>query len=36
MVQDIHIIGHGLGAQVAAYLATRILGIGRITGMNPR
>ncbi|XP_065556242.1 pancreatic triacylglycerol lipase-like [Artemia franciscana] len=35
MVQDIHIIGHGLGAQVAAYLATRISGIGRITGLDP-
>lgn len=33
--EDVHLIGHSLGAHTAAYAAERIPGIGRITGLDP-
>lgn len=33
--EDVHLIGHSLGAHTAAYAAENIPGIGRITGLDP-
>ncbi|GIY73367.1 pancreatic triacylglycerol lipase, partial [Caerostris extrusa] len=33
--EDVHIIGHSLGAQVSGWAGERIKGIGRITGLDP-
>lgn len=33
--EDVHLIGHSLGAHTAGYAAERIPGVGRITGLDP-
>ncbi|ROT66864.1 putative pancreatic triacylglycerol lipase-like [Penaeus vannamei] len=33
--QDVHIIGHSLGAHTAGYAGERVSGLGRITGLDP-
>ncbi|XP_047502738.1 LOW QUALITY PROTEIN: pancreatic triacylglycerol lipase-like [Penaeus chinensis] len=33
--QDVHIIGHSLGAHAAGYAGERVTGLGRITGLDP-
>uniref|UniRef100_A0A182P9X9 Lipase domain-containing protein n=1 Tax=Anopheles epiroticus TaxID=199890 RepID=A0A182P9X9_9DIPT len=33
--EDVHLIGHSLGAHTAAYAGERIPGLGRITGLDP-
>lgn len=31
---QIHLIGHGIGAHIAGYIGKNVTGIGRITGKN--
>jgi len=33
--EDVHLIGHSLGAHLAAYAAERVPNIGRITALDP-
>ncbi|KAJ8305424.1 hypothetical protein KUTeg_015969 [Tegillarca granosa] len=34
-MEDVHIIGHSLGAQTAGHIGSRIKRLGRITGLDP-
>ncbi|XP_045160658.2 inactive pancreatic lipase-related protein 1-like [Mercenaria mercenaria] len=34
-LENLHVLGHSLGAHVAGYVGTRIPGISRITGLDP-
>lgn len=33
--EDVHLIGHSLGAHLSAYAAERVPNIGRITALDP-
>ncbi|XP_037792093.1 pancreatic triacylglycerol lipase-like [Penaeus monodon] len=33
--RDVHLIGHSLGATFAGYAGERVIGLGRITGLDP-
>ncbi len=32
---DFHCIGHSLGSHICGYAGSRILGLGKITGLDP-
>lgn len=34
-MQRVHLIGHGIGAHIAAYIGKSTQQIGRITGLDP-